>query len=252
MKDLETAIKEELKRQSKPPADVTELLLDSRCKATSVKGLSEFTNLRVLSLSNTGITSLEGFPSFPKLTSLVLADNRISGGLQHLASADLKSLQKLDLSGNRIAKLDQLEPLKALKLRTLDLIGCPVKDQTPDFESKVFTMLDELEYLDNVDKHGNERDADEEEEDDEDYEGEGEEDAADAGGEGEFEEGEGEEEYEEEGEGEEYEEEAEEEDEDVEEDDEEEGGGGSAKKRKRAEDDNAGPDDEEEDEEDDE
>ena len=87
-----------------------------------------------------------------KLERLILSDNRIATGLEHLSS--LTSLVQLDLSGNRISKLDELAKLKSLKLKSLDLLGCPIEQSTPNFREKLFAMLDELEYLDRADKNG--------------------------------------------------------------------------------------------------
>lgn len=52
-------------------------------------------------------------------------------------------------------RVEVLEPLKALQqLRRLDVLACPL-ESVPDYDKKVFTMLPELEYLDNVDRQGN-------------------------------------------------------------------------------------------------
>jgi len=40
-----------------------------------------------------------------------LADNKIAGGLEALAAAQLEALTTLDLSNNRISQLATLEPL---------------------------------------------------------------------------------------------------------------------------------------------
>lgn len=88
-----------------------------------------------------------------KLSKLVLADNRLSGGLQRLVSAVLPNLTKLDLSGNKISSFDEVSALKPLKLRSLDLLGNPIENK-PDYRTKIFNMLDELEYLDNIDRNG--------------------------------------------------------------------------------------------------
>lgn len=274
MKDIEQAIADELKKQQKKPEDVQVLNLDSKCKSTHVKGLDAFTNLQSLSLCSLGLTSLEGFPALPKLTTLTLSDNRLTGGLQHLVSAGATGLCRLDLANNRIARLDELEPLRQLKhLSSLDLLDCPVDSRVPDLPTKLFAMLDELKYLNGADKEGVERDGDEEEDFEEEDDGDaGEEEYEEGAGaeegqpgeeeefedeEGaEFEEGEndapeyaplvGQEPLEEDEEGD-YEEEAE----DVDEDEEDEAvvvaaptSGGA--KRKRADDDNAAADEEEE------
>lgn len=186
MKTLIQAIEESCTKQGKSKSQVTKLVLDSTCKASDLQtSLSGLTNLEYLSLCNTNLVSLVGLPALPKLKVLKLSDNRIPGShLVHISA--LSNLTHLDLAGNAgITKLEHLQqPLTSLShLKRLDLDGCPVKENTADFNQKIFHMINELEYLDNVDRKGAERDADddEEEDDDEDYEGEGD----DGGAEGE-------------------------------------------------------------------
>lgn len=263
MKTLQEAIADVCKKEGKLKSSLTSLVLDSKCKATNLQeSLSGFDNLEVLSLCNTNLGSLTGFPPLPKLRILRLSDNRIPGGHLEPLAASLSAcpnLARLDLAGNAgFTRLDQLKPLARIKsLRSLELDGCPVKDSSPEFHTQIFAMLSGLEYLDNLDKNRVERDGDSEEEDDEeddeDFDGEEAEDAvADGGGEGEKKDQEGEGEGDEEPnigilleplpEGEEDEEDLEEDEEDEDEEldedevgEEEEGGaGGSANKRKRA------------------
>ncbi|KAG2498236.1 hypothetical protein HYH03_003986 [Edaphochlamys debaryana] len=190
MKDLPQAISDELSKQKKQPEELVSLNLDARAKATSVQGIDAFVNLKSLSLCSLGLTTLEGFPKLPKLVRLTLSDNRISGGLQHLVDAGLTSLRVLELANNRIASVEELAPLKGLpSLQCLDVDACPLTKQ-PGHAAKVFAMLDELKYLDNVDKEGRERDGDEEEEDFEEEDA-GEEEYEEGGGEGEEEDEEG-------------------------------------------------------------
>ncbi|GLC49619.1 hypothetical protein PLESTB_000268100 [Pleodorina starrii] len=113
-----------------------------------------------------------------------------AGGLQHLVDAGLTNLRTLELANNRIATVEELAPLKELKaLQSLDVFECPLAKQ-PSFQSKVFAMLDELKYLNSVDKSGLERDGDEEEEEFEEEDA-GEEEYDDGAGEEEFEDEEG-------------------------------------------------------------
>eukprot|EP00198_Chlamydomonas_reinhardtii_P006691 XP_001696027.1 predicted protein [Chlamydomonas reinhardtii] len=184
MKDIEQAVAAILEKQKKQPDGLVSLILDSTCKATHVKGLDAFVNLKTLSLCSLGLTSLEGFPKLPKLERLILTDNRITGGLQHLVDAGLTSLRILELANNRISRVEELESLKGLtSLQSLDVDACPLATK-PDFDpKKVFTMLKELKYLNGADEEGRERDGDEEEEDFE--EEAGEEEYEEGGGEGE-------------------------------------------------------------------
>ena len=147
-----------------------------------------FTQLKHLSIANVGLSSLADFPTLPHLETLILSDNRIAGGLEHLVQAGLKSLKDLDLSNNKIQLLEDLAPLARLKLQSLDLYECPVT-RGPEYRAKVFSMMKSLQFLDKADVNDNERpesDEEEEESDDEDVD-----DAVNDGGEAEGEEEEG-------------------------------------------------------------
>ncbi|GBM57600.1 Acidic leucine-rich nuclear phosphoprotein 32 family member A, partial [Araneus ventricosus] len=99
----------ELEKRGRNPSEIKDLVLDN-CRSTQIVGLSdEFCNLESLSLINVGLTSLKGFPKLPNLRKLELSDNRISGGLNLLSGSP--KLSTLNLSGNKIANLDALEPL---------------------------------------------------------------------------------------------------------------------------------------------
>ncbi|XP_055329368.1 acidic leucine-rich nuclear phosphoprotein 32 family member B-like [Paramacrobiotus metropolitanus] len=171
-------IKERIQKQAKDrkPADVLDLNLDN-CKAECLADndvtqiLEQYFNLEELSLINIGLTSLRGFPKLPKLRKLDLSDNRLTGGLNHLAST-CPSLEKLLMGGNRLKQLDALEPLKALSaLRVLDMCSCPIAD-VDDYKLKVFEYLFQLTDLDGLDRNGQEsRESDDEDsqEDGDDY-----------------------------------------------------------------------------------
>ena len=135
--------------------------------------LQQFSQLRLLSIANVGLSSLSGFPTLPRLEQLILSDNRISSGLDSLVSAGLVSLLELDLSNNKIHSLDDLLPLSKLrKLVSLDLYECPVT-RVHGYRSEVFASIKSLKYLDKLDAKDNERpesDEEEEEEEEEDEE----------------------------------------------------------------------------------
>ncbi|XP_008471943.1 acidic leucine-rich nuclear phosphoprotein 32 family member A-like [Diaphorina citri] len=103
---------------------IKELNLDN-CRSTNIAALtSEFTNLKILSAINVGLTSLKGFPELPALTRLELSDNRISGGLNVLQSSP--KLAYLNLCGNRIKDLETLEPL-CLAIKSKASLSEPVR-----------------------------------------------------------------------------------------------------------------------------
>lgn len=117
------------------------------CRSTAIVGLTdEYINLKILSLNNSGLTTLKGFPSLPKLWKLELSDNRISNGLNFLHGC--KKLTYLNLSGNKIRDLLTLKPLEAFeKLKNLDLFNNEVTN-IEDYRTKVFALRPSLKYLD--------------------------------------------------------------------------------------------------------
>jgi Leucine-rich repeat (LRR) protein len=98
------------------------------------------------------------FPALPALRRLRLSDNRIPGGLQHLAGA--QSLELLDLSNNKLSELDALSELAALPaLAALDLGGCPVAacagaEAEAAYRARVFALLPQLQWLDSRNRQG--------------------------------------------------------------------------------------------------
>ncbi|KAJ3698012.1 hypothetical protein LUZ61_001717 [Rhynchospora tenuis] len=157
---------------SSPPRSLT---LDGVVKCLhgrlpSPQILERYQSLELLSIANTGVSSLERFPRLRSLTRLILSDNRISTGLEHLVAAGLDSLRDLDLSNNRIGSVEDLAPLARLRLVSLDLYECPVA-RVKDYRSRVFGLIRSLKYLDKMDADENERPESDEEDDDEEEEG---------------------------------------------------------------------------------
>lgn len=165
---------------SSPPRSLT---LDGVIKCLhgrlpSPEILERYQSLEHLSIANIGVSSLERFPRLRSLTRLILSDNRISTGLEHLVEAGLDSLRDLDLSNNRIGSLEDLAPLARLRLVSLDLYECPVA-RVKDYRSRVFGLIRSLKYLDKMDADENERPESDEEEEDDEEEGEEEEEEED-------------------------------------------------------------------------
>jgi len=144
---MEVAVREEAK--GREPSLVRELYLDKYpLSRIDWNGLVSFLELEVLTLNGVGLTTLENFPSLPKLKKLELRDNKISGGLDFLVDARLQNLVYLNLSGNHIGKISELEPLSNLvKLERLDLSGCSVTN-TPDYQATIFSFIPSLKALD--------------------------------------------------------------------------------------------------------
>ena len=125
-------------------ADATELQL-SGMGLEEIGALEEFTEVRILNLSNNEIGDLRPLMRLSKLESLNLSGNEVSDlrplmGLPRLKKLDVSNnliietstvgamgtLEELNLSGNRIGNFSGLEKLK--KLTDLDLSGTGVKD----------------------------------------------------------------------------------------------------------------------------
>ena len=149
------------------------------CQSQNVVGLDALAACEELSIQGCGIASLDNFPNLQALRKLLLADNRIGGGLENLAK--LTNLEELSIGGNKIASLDELKPLEGLKLTAIDLEGCPCADGSDTYRKALFALFPTLIFLDGTDVDGNERlidddededDFDDEEDDDEDDEDE--------------------------------------------------------------------------------
>lgn len=79
-----------------------------------------------IDLSDNAIVRLEGFPRLPRLTVLLLNNNRIAKIARNLEAA-IQNLETLVLTNNKIADVKDLDPLSTLpRLTTLCLIGNPV------------------------------------------------------------------------------------------------------------------------------
>jgi len=155
---MEKRIELELRNQT--ASDVKELNLDN-CRATQIEGLTdEFKSLDSLSLINVGLTNLKGFPNLPNLKRLELSDNRLTGGFEQLIGC--QNITHINLSGNKIALVETLEPLASLKkLKSLDLFNCEIT-LLEAYREKVFQLIPQLKYLDGFDKDENDCEEDSE------------------------------------------------------------------------------------------
>uniref|UniRef100_A0A3Q3WXF6 Acidic leucine-rich nuclear phosphoprotein 32 family member n=1 Tax=Mola mola TaxID=94237 RepID=A0A3Q3WXF6_MOLML len=153
--DMKKRIGLELRNRS--PAEVAELVVDnSRSVDGEVEGLTdEFSELEFLSMINVGLSSLVKMPSLPKLCRLELSDNNLSGSLETL-SEKCPNLTYLNLSGNKIRELSNVEALQSLKgLQSLDLFNCEITS-LEDYRDSVFELLPQVTYLDGFDQEDNE------------------------------------------------------------------------------------------------
>lgn len=165
---MEKSIEEEV--GDRDPEEIEELNIDS-CKASHIAGLTDkFINLQTLSIANSELSSLKGFPSLPNLRKLDLSDNRLSGGLDALIGCP--KLEYIGLSGNPIKDVTSLEPLKKLaNLQTLELFNCDIATKD-NYRDGIFDLLDHVLFVDGMDRDGQPAPDDEYEgEDDDDEEG---------------------------------------------------------------------------------
>uniref|UniRef100_A0AAZ3RXR4 Acidic leucine-rich nuclear phosphoprotein 32 family member n=1 Tax=Oncorhynchus tshawytscha TaxID=74940 RepID=A0AAZ3RXR4_ONCTS len=137
--------------------NVTELVVDNcRTSDGEVEGLTDdFKELEFLSMVNVGLTSLAKLPSLPKLRKLELSDNNISGHLETLSEKS-PNLTYLNLSGNKIKELSNVEALQNLKnLKSLDLFNCEITT-LEEYRESIFELLPQVTYLDGFDQEDNE------------------------------------------------------------------------------------------------
>nr|XP_046218071.1 acidic leucine-rich nuclear phosphoprotein 32 family member E-like [Oncorhynchus gorbuscha] len=146
-----------LELRNRTPAEVTELVVDNcRTSDGEVEGLTDdFKELEFLSMVNVGLTSLAKLPSLPKLHKLELSDNNISGHLETLSEKS-PNLTYLNLSGNKIKELSNVEALQNLKnLKSLDLFNCEITT-LEEYRESIFELLPQVTYLDGFDQEDNE------------------------------------------------------------------------------------------------
>ncbi|XP_029591275.1 acidic leucine-rich nuclear phosphoprotein 32 family member E isoform X2 [Salmo trutta] len=146
-----------LELRNRTPAEVAELVVDNcRTSDGEVEGLTDdFKELEFLSMVNVGLTSLAKLPSLPKLRKLELSDNNISGHLETLSEKS-PNLTYLNLSGNKIKELSNVEALQNLKnLKSLDLFNCEITT-LEEYRESIFELLPQVTYLDGFDQEDNE------------------------------------------------------------------------------------------------
>uniref|UniRef100_A0AC34QL48 Acidic leucine-rich nuclear phosphoprotein 32 family member A n=1 Tax=Panagrolaimus sp. JU765 TaxID=591449 RepID=A0AC34QL48_9BILA len=138
--------------------DITELDLD-KVKAHNFEGLpNELPEVIVINASGLGLENLNGLPSLPKLHTLDLSENKLTGAVLHLIGEKCPSLEQLNLCGNEIVDIDSLKALlNAKSLMTLDLLENPITN-VENYRDEVFKLFPKLQYLDGYDANNEEID----------------------------------------------------------------------------------------------
>jgi len=144
-----------LELRGRQPVEVK--LLDlSGCKTGGdMVGLTdEYVNLESLDLSNSYITSLKTFPKLKTLKKVDLSGNRLTKGLEYLT--ECTNLNHIIINNNRFKELEVMEPLKSLPSLTHLELGNSFPNLTSEeYKRKMFEMLPSLKYLDQEDQDGN-------------------------------------------------------------------------------------------------
>ena len=116
--------------------------------------LTKMKSLEYLSLNHLGLKSLKPFPEGTAIQILHLQDNSLSNCWDSLLA--LKELKELELGGNEITSVKELQCLaKLTNLSYLGLQECPIT-QNADYRKELFAAIPSLEIVDLQDKEGNE------------------------------------------------------------------------------------------------
>ena len=108
------AIKQIADDFGQPVEELLSVVLDNMCQSQNVVGLDGLAACEELSVQGCGIASLDNFPNLQALRKLLLADNRIGGGLENLAK-----LTNLSVEGY------WNKPVSAEQMRTLQRPNAP-------------------------------------------------------------------------------------------------------------------------------
>ena len=156
---MQSAFQEFIKEQETSAAELNDLMfIDKQFDTLTVddmKVLSECENLEFLNFAEVGLKSIEApFPVLPSVSALILSNNHLSNDCISLL-VGFENLESLALDGNQITSLEKFATLAGLsKLREISLADCPVTE-SKDYRSKLFSLLPQLQIVDEEDKDGN-------------------------------------------------------------------------------------------------
>jgi len=138
--------------------DITDLDLE-KVKAQNFEGLpDELPEVLIINASGLGLENLNGLPNLPKLHTIDLSENKLTGAVLGKIGEKCPVLEQLNLCGNAITDIEGLNNLLNIKsLLTLDLLENEVT-KTEDYREKVFELFPNLRYLDGYDRNNEEID----------------------------------------------------------------------------------------------
>ena len=157
---FESAIQEYMKYQESSPEELEDVqFIDCNFETLGqqeMDSLLKYPNIEFLNLANVGLKSVSAsFPAHPKISVVILSNNELSEGVVETLT-NLSNLESLALDGNQITSLDSFKHLASLSaLREIALADCPVTVSDPEYRSKLFELLPQLQLVDGVDKDGN-------------------------------------------------------------------------------------------------
>jgi acidic leucine-rich nuclear phosphoprotein 32 family protein A/C/D len=120
--------------------------------------LEKFINCQTLCMNRCDMEKLENFPILPKLKRLELSDNFITGDFLKLKHYN--KLETLKLEFNIIKDISKVKELLVLdRLKDLYINFNPITSPDrgfSDIKDRIFEIMPNLEFLDKMDKDGNE------------------------------------------------------------------------------------------------
>lgn len=101
-KAVDKSFEEYLEEDSKKYQDVEKIILHHNELNVVPKNLSRFINMKVLDMSNNGLTALPNIFQHCQLTNLILKNNRLQNDTLPKEFTECQSLRELNLSGNNL------------------------------------------------------------------------------------------------------------------------------------------------------
>eukprot|EP01017_Pseudomicrothorax_dubius_P035000 TRINITY_DN4856_c0_g1_i2.p1 TRINITY_DN4856_c0_g1~~TRINITY_DN4856_c0_g1_i2.p1 ORF type:complete len:172 (+),score=48.52 TRINITY_DN4856_c0_g1_i2:127-642(+) len=133
--------------EDQKPAEVEEMDLEDieigKLTPAIKKELEKYKNLKILGITNCGLTTLENFPNLNALQELNLSTNNLNGAaLAPLAG--LKNLKVLSIVENQIKNVEELKSIASLGLAQIDLYDNEITN-VDGYQKKVFGVIPSLE-----------------------------------------------------------------------------------------------------------